>query len=136
MDVATFALVAFVALLIVALVTPAVSFVKLRQTGSGQRLGPAFFTSVLIWLAFVLVFGFVMLVLLGMAIFAIGHKAATSDTPVETAVPVSLVVLVSGCVAGLALVGWRVHTFTAGKLHAAQVADPGPVPTPSNETES
>jgi hypothetical protein len=140
MDLVAFSVVAFVALVAVALVTPAVSFVKLRKerdAGPGaQQLGPVFLTEVLIWLAFVLVFGFVMLSILGLAVFVMGHAAATSHEQVNTAAPVSLVLLVVGCIAGLALVGWRVHSFAAAKLRGARAADAGHAPPTSGQTES
>ena len=143
MDLVTFSAVALVAFLAVALLTPALSFIKLRRGraaaagfGAGRRLGPIFFTEVLIWLAFVLLFGSAVLVTLGLAVFVLGHAAATSRAPAPAGVPLALVALVGACVAGLAVVGWRVHSFAAGKLHAPPpAAAEEPLP-PSDQKKS
>jgi hypothetical protein len=123
MSLMTLFVAACVAFLTVAFLTPAVSFIKLRKehdviTESGERgsLTAIFFTEVLIWLAFVVVFAFVLLMLFGMLMFMTAHAVVTSNVNADPGASVTAVVVVAGCIAALALVGWRLHNFTLNKL--------------------
>jgi hypothetical protein len=127
----TFCFAALAAFLAVALLAPAVSFVKLRrvrdevgQAADARPLAAVFLTELLVWLAFVVVFAFILVTLLALGVFVTGHAAAASDARVEPGVSVTLVVLAAGCVGGLALVGRQVHNFTARKLRPERPVDP------------
>src|SRR5687767_11361865 len=98
-----FALLAFGAVTVLA---PVISLVFLKKERDSvaefsdrKPLASIFFTEILLWLAAVLVVGFVLVMLFGLFVYVNAHARATEGEPV----PIVPLLLVFGMLAGLSL---------------------------------
>src|SRR5688500_14342075 len=106
---------------LVAVVTlmPVISLVLLKKerdsrSGASHRtsLASLFLREILLWLAGVVVFGTLLVMLLGMFIYVNAHAGATGSE----SVPATPVILVLGILAGLCVYGVWLHTRMVARL--------------------
>jgi hypothetical protein len=123
MSLTSLGVVTFAAFLLVGVVMPTVSFLRLRKERDSltefhgrRRIASIFFTEVLIWIAVVLVAAFVVMMLLFISLYTTGHAAVTRGINVEPEVPPLLIVLCLASPVGLAIFGLVLHNFTSEKL--------------------
>ena len=119
MNAGNFPIVALLAFVAVAVLVPVVSFVFLQrerdsvaEVSNRKPLASIFFTEVLVWLAALLIAGFVLVMLLGLFVYVNAHAGAAGSEPV----PIAPLLLVFGLLAGLSLFGVWLHSETVAKL--------------------
>ncbi len=119
MNAGNFPFITLFAFIAVAILAPVISFVFLKKErdsiaefSNRKSLASIFFTQVLLWLAAILIVGFVLVMLLGMFVYVNAHAGATGSEPV----PVAPLIIVFIILAGLALFGVGLHALTVGKL--------------------
>jgi len=119
MNAGNFPIIALFTFVAVAVLAPATSFVFLKKErdsiaefSNRKSLASIFFTEVLLWLAAVLVVGFVLVMLLGLFVYVNAHAGATGSEPI----PMAPLLIVFGILAGLSLFGVWLHAHTVGKL--------------------
>ena len=111
------------AFILVVFATPIISFFRLRRESDRlaefrgcRRIAPIFFTEVLLWVAVSLVFGFVLLTMMWVAVFATGEAVVTQGIHDEPRASLLSALLFAVPILGLALVGLLIHNLTLGKL--------------------
>lgn len=119
MNTGNFPLIALFAFVGIAVLTPVISFVFLKRKRdsiaefpSRRPLASIFLTEILLWIAAVLVAGFMLVMLLGMFVYINAHAGATGSE----AVSIAPLLIVFGMLAGLSLFGLWLHSHTVGKL--------------------
>src|ERR1051325_4255598 len=110
MNAGNFPIIALLAFVAVSILAPAISFVSLKKErdsiaefSNRKSLAPIILTQVLLWLAAVLIAGFLLVMLLGMFVYVNAHAGATGSE----SVPIAPLVIVSGMLAGLSLFAVR-----------------------------
>lgn len=119
MNSGNFPVIATIGFIAVAVLIPIVSFVFLKKEYKAnadvlgrKSLASIFFTELSLWIATVMVAGFVLMMLLGFFVYVHAHAGATGNE----SVPLAPLLLVFGIEIGLALVGLFLHVRTSDKL--------------------
>jgi len=115
----TFPLLAPSLFILAAFITPIISYVLLRrehhllsEAAHRKPLSSVFFTEILLWIAAVLVLGFVMLMLVGFFVYINAHAGAKGAEPV----PPIPIIMAASIILFLILIGWLLHLLTKRKL--------------------
>src|SRR5688572_17064907 len=119
MNSGNFPILAAGALVALVISVPVISLVFLKRERDARSdashrksLASLFTREILLWLAGLLVFGTLLVMLLGMFIYVNAHAGATGSEPV----PVTPVILMLGILAGLSLYGVWLHTHMVARL--------------------
>ncbi|MDQ3684500.1 MAG: hypothetical protein M3430_02710 [Acidobacteriota bacterium] len=119
MNAGNFPVIATIVFIAITVLIPIVSFLFLKREYKAnadvlgrKSIASIFFTEVLLWLAAVLAAGFVLMMMMGLFVYANAHAGATGNE----SVPIAPLLLVFGIEAGLALIGLLLHVRTSDKL--------------------
>jgi heme/copper-type cytochrome/quinol oxidase subunit 2 len=119
----TFLMSVCAAFILIVFATPVISFSRLRRERDRlaefqgrKRLAAIFFTEILLWVAVSLVFGFVLLTMMWVAVFATGEAVVAQGIHDEPRASLLSALLFAVPILGLALVGLLIHNLTMSEL--------------------
>jgi sterol desaturase/sphingolipid hydroxylase (fatty acid hydroxylase superfamily) len=119
MNAGNFPIIALVAFGLVVILAPILSFVFLKKERDSiaefsdrKPLASIFFTEILLWLAAILVAGFLLVMVLGLFVFVNAHVRATGNE----SVPIAPLTIAFGISIVLSLFGVWLHSYTISKL--------------------